>query len=98
MLSSSTETDPSPLTVAPELAVEVLSPNETTRARTQKIEDYCRVGVDECWIVSPTDHTVEVLGLSAAGAKSVAVYGSGETVRSAVFPDLAVEVAGILAP
>lgn len=91
------DTDPAPLVVGPELVVEVLSSNESARARASKIQDYCRVGVDECWVVNPTDETVEVVRLTVAGAESIAVYRTGETVRSAVFPDLAVDVSPIFA-
>lgn len=91
------DTDAAPLVVGPELVVEILSPNESARVRAAKIQDYCRVGVDECWIVSPTADTVEVLRLTAAGPERVAVYGVREAVRSAVFPDLTVSVAEVFA-
>jgi Uma2 family endonuclease len=84
-----------PLEVAAELVVEVLSPSETLRAREEKIEDYRRIGVRECWVVSLAAQTVEVLRLSADGVETIAVYGSNGTARSAVFEDLAVPVAAI---
>jgi Uma2 family endonuclease len=43
----------STLTVAPELVVEVLSESDTRRVRLSKIEDYRRIGGQECWLVSP---------------------------------------------
>jgi Uma2 family endonuclease len=91
------ETDPAPLSPAPELVVEVLSPNERRGSRSVKIADYCAVGVLECWIVSPDARTIEVLRLSKQGPQSVATYGEGETAVSITFPSVAVPVASIFA-
>lgn len=93
----SDENDPAPLFAAPELVVEILSPSETPRMREDKIEDYCGVGVQECWIVSQDVETVEVLRLTEAGAESIGVYDQNQTLRSVVFPDLTVAVAAIFA-
>lgn len=86
-----------PLTVAPDLVVEILSPSETDRSRQDKIEDYRAIGVPECWIVDPAGRAVEVLRLTPEGIERVAIYGAGETVRSAVLPDLAVPVDAVFA-
>jgi len=87
-----------PLEVAPELVVEIVSNSETQRILNDKIADYVDVGVDECWVVRPDDRTVEVLTLTADGARSVRVYGDGEAIVSVVFPTLSVPVADVLAP
>ena len=86
------------LEVAPELVVEVISDSETRRILGDKIADYVFIGVDECWVVRPDERTVEVLTLTAEGARSVRVYGDGESVSSVVFPALSVPVADVLAP
>jgi Uma2 family endonuclease len=91
----SDENDPAPLFAAPELVVEILSPSETPRMREDKIADYCRVGVQECWIVNQDTETVEALRLTATGAESIATYDQSQALRSAVFPDLTVAVAAI---
>src|ERR1051326_2284761 len=44
--------DPAPLDPAPELVAEILSPSDTVRVLDDKIEDYVRVGVLECWAVN----------------------------------------------
>ena len=77
-----------PLDPAPELVVEVLLPNETDHSREGKIMDYCTVGVNECWLVSPEADTVEVLRLTLDGPEREALYGLGETLQSLTFPDL----------
>jgi Uma2 family endonuclease len=73
----------------PDLVIEVLSPGDTRKEIEQKLEDYARIGVRECWIVSIEAETVEVLQLSAKGVKRLGLYGSGDSVRSAVLPGLA---------
>lgn len=86
-------TDPSPLSPAPELVIEILSPTEYRKLRADKLEDYVHVGVLECWFVSPQAETVEVLRLSENGTETVAIYGSGQSAQSVVFPELTVPVA-----
>ena len=86
-----------PLEAAPELVVEIISDSETERILGDKIADYVEIGVSECWVVRPDLDTVEVLALTAGGASSVAVYGQGEEVQSAVFAGLTVSVADVLA-
>lgn len=88
-------TDPSPLSTAPELVVEVLSPSESRAVRADKIADYCAIGVNECWVVSPEAETIEVLRLSKAGEERVAFYGQGDTMQSITWPDLTLPVADI---
>ncbi len=85
------------LTVAPELVVEVLSPSEGRRTRTDKIADFQSIGVRECWIVSPQAETVEVLRLAPDALETVGVYVNGQTLRSEVFPDLSLPVVEIFA-
>lgn len=92
------ETDAAPLEVAPELVVEILSPNETRRARSTKLADYCAVDVRECWIIDPATETVEVLRLSADGPHTVAVFGRGMVVRSGFLPVLRLQVDRIFEP
>ena len=81
-----------PITVAPELVVEVLSPSETLRSINEKIADFQFIGVQECWLVSIEAGTVEILVLTADERRSVALYGRGQEARSLVFPDLTLSV------
>ena len=90
--------DLSALDPAPELIVEVLSPSDTSRILADKIRDYRRVNVQECWIVSLGTRTVEVLRLTPEDERSLAVYAEGESVRSEAFPGLVVSVADVFAP
>jgi Uma2 family endonuclease len=78
---------------APDLVVEVLSPGNTRRAMEEKLGDYARLGVRECWIVSPNGGTVEVLELSQGRWQRLAIYGLGDQVQSRVLDGLEAPVA-----
>jgi len=77
-----------PLTVAPELVIEILSPSETRRILNAKITDFCAIGVREGWVISPEAETIEVLRLTPEGSVREALYGSGQMLQSITFPDL----------
>jgi Uma2 family endonuclease len=79
-----------PFAQAPELVVEVLSDSDTRATRLGKIRDFCAVGVNECWLVSPEGEMVEVLRLTPEGPERVALYGAGQTLQSITFDDLTV--------
>lgn len=91
------ERDPQPLLAAPELVVEILSPGETRRSRAAKLQDYCSVGVRECWIVDPKQETIEVLRLTSQGPETVAAYSKGTAASSVVFTGLAADVVDVFA-
>jgi Uma2 family endonuclease len=85
------------LEVAPDLVIEIISKNETRRARLAKIEDYRRLGVKDCWIVSPQGQTVEVLRLSPEEVRTVGIYGVGMRVRSEILAGLDLPVDEVFA-
>jgi len=89
--------DAAPLSPAPELVVEILSPSDTRRVQQAKLTDYASVGVDECWLVSPEAQSVEVLRREGTGFVPVAIYGQGQTVTAVTFADLTVSVDDIFA-
>ena len=45
---------------APDLAVELLSPSNTTAGRHAKVADYLAAGTRRAWVVDPEAHTVTV--------------------------------------
>jgi Uma2 family endonuclease len=89
--------DPAPLSPAPELVVEILSPSDTESVLQDKITDYCAVDVRECWVVDLTLRTVGVRSLTQQGALPTATYGVGSRVQSIIFPDLTLAVDAIFA-
>lgn len=48
------------LTVAPELIVEILSPDDRWQEVTDKLEDYFSIGVTHVWIVEPENQVVRI--------------------------------------
>ncbi|MBI3330096.1 MAG: Uma2 family endonuclease [Nitrospinae bacterium] len=80
------------LEIAPDITIEIISKSETRPSRTEKIEDYRRIGVKECWIVSPQGQTLEVLRLSAEGMQTAGLYGMGMRVQSELLPGLELRV------
>ena len=81
-----------PLSVGPELVVEIVSDSERVQALTGKLTDYTAIGVDEAWVVRPATRAVEVLRLAPNGPEIVATYAETEQLRSVVFPDLSLAV------
>ena len=84
-----------PITVAPEMVVEVLSPSETRKSIDDKIADFQEIGVQECWLVSSDNKTVEVLSLDPVQVRSVATYDVDQVVQSISFESLTVPVIDI---
>jgi Uma2 family endonuclease len=87
-----------PLEIAPDLVVEVLSPNNTRREMEEKLADYSSIGVLESWLVSPQAETIEVLLLTAEASTIVATFGIGDTLRSDVLPGFTLPIADIFGP
>jgi len=77
---------------APDLVAEISSPSNTRAAMEAKLADYGRLGVRECWIVSPDGGTVEVLELHQGSWRRLGLYGLGDTVRSQVLAGLELPV------
>jgi Uma2 family endonuclease len=53
------------LKLAPDLAVEVLSPSETTSAIEEKLDDYRACGTPLIWVVDPVRRTVMIVASDA---------------------------------
>lgn len=77
---------------APDLVVEVLSPGNTRGEMESKLADYARLGVKECWLVSPEARTVEVLKLNDGNWQRASLSGVGDQVSSDVLQGLELEV------
>jgi Uma2 family endonuclease len=57
---------PGLLKLAPDLAVEVLSPSETASDLEEKLDDYTAAGTPLIWVVDPVRRTVMVVAADAA--------------------------------
>jgi Uma2 family endonuclease len=78
--------------LAPDLAVEVLSPSDTRGVLRKKLADYFGAGTPIVWLVDPDDFGVEVLTPDAAPRW---IDTAGALDGGPVLPDLRVPVADL---
>ena len=57
---------PGLLKLAPDLAIEVLSPSERASELEQKLHDYCTCGTPLIWVLDPAQRTVMVVATNSA--------------------------------
>ncbi|MCS7038355.1 MAG: Uma2 family endonuclease [Anaerolineae bacterium] len=82
---------------APDLVVEILSPSTRLRDRTTKLEAYQQAGVPWYWLVDQDDLTVEELELTPRGYLLAQVVAPGQLFRPALFPELSLDLAAMVA-
>lgn len=81
---------------APDLAVEVLSPGTAGKDMKIKLALYERVGVKEYWLVDPSNKTVQVYQLEAAGRYGrPGIYTDTDQVKVGLFPDLEIDLSSV---
>ena len=76
----------------PDLVVEILSPSNSRSHMEEKLADYARLEVRECWLVSPEARSVEVLQLVEGAWQRLSICGLGDDVQSGVLMGLALPV------
>lgn len=82
------------LDVAPELVVEILSPDDAWQAVTRKLADYFSIGVKVVWVADPDAHTVYAYRSATAAQQ----FNEGDTLTAPeVLPGLTVPVADLFA-
>ena len=80
--------------LAPDLAIEIISPSERAVAMRARLKDYLRTGVRQVWQVDP--ETQEVVVYLADG--TVRTYDIGQMIPGdEILPGLALPVADVLA-
>lgn len=80
------------LDVAPELVVEVLSPDDRWTDLIQKLREYFGIGVQVVWVADPAAHTV----LAYKSLTAVREFGVGDLLADEdVLPGFAVPVADL---
>jgi len=78
----------------PDLAVEVLSPEDTASEVTRKVEEYLAAGVPLVWVADPATQTVTVY----RSLQDVKVLTSGQDLdASPVLPGFRASIAEIFA-
>lgn len=81
---------------APDLVVEILSPNTARRDRTTKFRAYQEAGVVWLWLVDADDLLIEEYRLTPDGYLRAQTIAPGELFRPGLFPDLTLNLAELL--
>ena len=83
---------------APDLVIEILSPETAQKDLKIKFARYERAGVWEYWIVDPAAQTVMVFSLGADGRYvRPSVYIDTDRPLVGIFPDLEIDLAAVFA-
>jgi Uma2 family endonuclease len=82
-------------TIAPDLAVEVVSPNDLYYDVDEKVAEWLAAGVRLVWVVHPIAHYVRVF---RARSKEIALYEEDEITGDDVIPGFRCKVREFFAP
>ena len=80
---------------APDLIVEILSPNNSKHDIHTKFNLYLEAGVLEYWIVNPIERMVLIYTLKNGEYIGSKPFVEGEILKSSLFPDLKIDVEDI---
>jgi Uma2 family endonuclease len=83
---------------APDLVIEILSPSTGPVDRLLKFKRYADAGVKEYWLVSPELATVEIFTLAGGSFRLHEGFMQQERLQSALFPELAFDMADVFEP
>ena len=83
---------PGLLRLAPDLAIEVLSPGETASELDEKIDDYLTAGTQLVWVVDPVRRTVRIV---SKGANEPLLHEGDTLTGGQVLPGFACAVSEI---
>jgi len=81
---------------APDMVLEVLSPNPRVGDLNARLNWFAQYGVREIWLLHQISERFEILHASGGRIAARRVYDYLTPVRSTVFPDLSMSVADIL--
>ncbi|MEW6238350.1 MAG: Uma2 family endonuclease [Candidatus Omnitrophota bacterium] len=80
---------------APDLVVEILSPSSDYKDKVLKSKLYAKYGVKEYWLVDPGAKQIQVFALKDAALALWNAYRLDETMHSALWPELKLELKSI---
>jgi Uma2 family endonuclease len=81
---------------APDLAIEILSPSNTSDEYVRKFNLYLKAGVREYWIVSP-EHKVVQVNILENGIYRSAIYDAGAVLPVSVLEGLSITLSEVFA-
>jgi Uma2 family endonuclease len=82
------------LRLAPDLAIEIVSPRNTIAEIARKVELYLRHGTSEVWVVRPRQREIVVHRADATET----LVRDGETLSSLLFPGKAIDLSRVFPP
>ena len=82
---------------APDLVIEIVSPNNPERDLVRKRDIYARHGVGEYWIVDPEARSIRVMALEGSTYSIIGEYEAGDKLTSPTLKGLRLEVEGVFA-
>lgn len=82
---------------APDLVIEVLSPNPRVGTTAEHLRWFAEYGVRECWLVHQDHERVSVIEFEDCRARPPRIHGAHEPIRSRVLPDFGLSLHEILA-
>lgn len=71
---------------APDLVIEVLSPNPRIGKTAERVRWFAEYDVRECWLVHQDDRTIEVIQFANGRIAARRTFARDETIVSAVLP------------
>ncbi len=77
---------------APDLLIEILSPNISYRDNEIKRKLYFKYGVKEYWIVDPDGQTIEVLSIARNSYKTSGIYNINTPLSSPLLKGLLIDL------
>ena len=80
---------------APDIVVEIISPNSRNRDLVRKRQLYAEAGVPEYWIFNPPNDSVTLLELGDGEYVERAVLGPDDTLTTPLLPGLAIPLGEI---
>ncbi|ODS53121.1 MAG: hypothetical protein ABS36_14360 [Acidobacteria bacterium SCN 69-37] len=81
---------------APDLVIEVLSPNPRIGRTEEHIRWFAACGVRECWLVHTQRRDVRVIAFDGAGGMTRRLYTTNAAIRSDVLPAWTMSIGEVL--
>jgi Uma2 family endonuclease len=81
---------------APDMVLEVLSPNPRIGCLDERIGWFAEYGVRECWLLYQSERRLEILRFAGRAVSERECFSDDTAIRSAVLPDFHLTIGSIL--
>lgn len=82
---------------APDLVIEVLSPEPRVGRIEDRIDAFARYGVREYWLIHQNERAISVLDLDQSGVSARRLHRRVDPIRSGVLPDFHLALGDVIA-